>query len=556
MKALQGKGVSPGSALGALQFYRPSVTTVEKRTVADTDGEIRRFESARALAAAQLGELSVVMGEKLGKQNSLLFEIHQMMLEDTDFLELVFEQINENHSCAEYAVQQAAEQLGGMLAAMEDEYMRERAADVKDVSRRVIAILAGQEYGGALLAGPCILAGDDFAPSETASFEPGQVLALLTSGGSANSHTSIFARTMGIPAVVGLGNALKTLAGQTTVIVDGSTGDVIADPNAEALARYKAKREKQTEEHRLLLAFQGLENKSLDGVEIELCANIGSVEDAVLALQNDAGGVGLFRSEFLYLQAKDYPTEETQFEGYKAVAAAMEGRRVVIRTLDIGADKQASYFGIEAEENPALGYRAIRICLDRPDIFKTQLRAIYRASAFGKIAIMLPMITSVWEVREAKKLAVQVREELCAEGIAFDEAAQLGIMIETPAAALSADLLAQEVDFFSVGTNDLTQYTLALDRQNDKLDRYYNPHHIAIKRMLKLAADSIHQTGGWLGICGELAADTEMTATFLALGVDELSVTPSRILPVRHAIRQTDVGRVKKALLDELKGLW
>jgi len=494
--------------------------------------------------------------QKLGKENAQLFEMHQMMLEDADFLDITEDLITNGGFNAEYAVQEASKQLVQILTDSGDDYMMERAADVKDVTRRVTSILLGKSSGVGQLDEPSVLASNDFAPSETAEFEPGKVLALLTSGGALNSHTAIFARTMGIPAVIGLGAGLDEKLDGMSVVVDGSAGTVIVNPDGGTLEEYLRRRSEEDAKKEKLKALIGLENKTLDGVTVEVCANIGGVDDADLAVLNDACGIGLFRSEFLFLQNSSAPDEESQFKAYKDVAEKMGGKRVVVRTLDIGADKQVDYLNLDKEENPALGLRAIRICLNRPDLFKIQLRAIYRASAFGKLAIMFPMIASLWEVKKAKEIAASVRRELIAEGVKFDENVEIGIMIETPAAVMISDLLAAEVDFFSVGTNDLTQYTLAVDRQNEKLERFFAADHPALLRMLKIAADSIHRNGGWIGICGELAANTALTATFMAIGIDELSVAPNQVLPLRETIRGLQVSSLKPEILDSLKGLW
>jgi len=556
MEVLRGKGASGGIASGILRFYKRKSLYVEKRTAKDRASEKERFDRARELADAQLGELVESTAQKLGEENAQLFEMHQMMLEDADFLDITDDLITNEGLNAEYAVQEASKQLIEILTGSGDDYMKERAADVEDVTRRVIAILLGESSAGELLDGPAILASGDFAPSETAEFEPGTVLALVTSGGASNSHTAIFARTMGIPAVIGLGGMLQEKMDGLPVIVDGGSGTVIVEPDSDTIEEYSRRKSAGDAEKEKLKALIGLENKSLDGASIDVYANIGGVDDADLAVQNDAGGVGLFRSEFLFLQSSSAPDEETQFKAYRAAAEKMGGKRVVVRTLDIGADKQVDYLGLDREENPALGFRAIRICFDRPDLFKTQLRAIYRASAFGKLAIMFPMIASLWEVQKAKEIAAAVRQELKAEGIEFDEKAEIGIMVETPAAVLISDILAAEVDFFSVGTNDLTQYTLAVDRQNEKLERFYAADHPALLRMLKIAAGNIHRHGGWIGICGELAADTGLTATFMAIGIDELSVAPNQVLPLRETIRGLDVSKCKADILGSLEGLW
>ncbi|MDR0381682.1 MAG: phosphoenolpyruvate--protein phosphotransferase [Oscillospiraceae bacterium] len=531
-----GKGVSKGVAIGRIHYISQVMDKVEKRTVEDTQNEVKRFEGARALAATQLGELAVTTAKKLGKKNSLLFEIHQMMLEDLDYREAVRAKIRTENACAEWAVSETAGEFSRDFAQMDDEYMQARAADVLDVSRRVVEILLGKQPRQNTFDDPVILAAGDFAPSETAQLERETTLALLTAGGSANSHTAIFARTMGIPAVIGLGDTLNESWDGRQCALDGETGRVILDPTEAEIEAIRQKQRQQEAYKQELEKYRGRESKTRQGKGIKLFANIGNVQDADLAMTNDAEGVGLFRSEFLYLESKDYPSEDTQFEAYKAVAQVMQNRLVIIRTLDIGADKQAAYFNLPAEENPAMGLRALRICLQRPEVFKTQLRAIYRASAFGRVAVMLPMVTSLWEVRRAKELAAEVREQLDGQGVAYDRAMPVGIMVETPAAAVISDLLAKEVDFFSIGTNDLTQYTLAVDRQNQSLDAFCDTHHEAVLRLIQTTVNNAHAAGIWCGICGELGADEELTARFIEMGVDELSVTPPAVLPLRKRV--------------------
>ena len=473
-----------------------------------------------------------------------------MFLEDEDFTGAMDEQLEEGYT-AEYAAQQAGEQFAAMLAAMDDPYMQARAADVRDVTGRLVNILTGVAQGGIDSEVPVILAADDLAPSETIQLDKSKILAIATRGGSGNSHTAILARTMGIPAVCGLGDALsEDLDGREAYIV-GETGQIILDPDGETLAELETRQQKQTELRELMRSMVGQKDVTLDGREMMVYCNIGSPDDVPAVLANDGQGVGLFRSEFLYLAADDYPTEEEQFRAYKQVAAAMKGKRVVIRTLDIGADKQVDYFHLNKEENPAMGLRAIRICLNRPEVFRTQLRALYRASAYGKVAIMFPMIASVWEVKECREICRKVMDELKAEGVPFNPDTEIGIMIETPAAVFMAEELAGLVDFFSVGTNDLTQYTLACDRQCNDLGRFFDPHHPAVLRALKATADAAHKAGIWVGICGELGADLELLPTFLAMGIDELSVSPSAVLPLRAAIRKSTA---KDCDLDLLKG--
>ncbi|MDR2175030.1 MAG: phosphoenolpyruvate--protein phosphotransferase [Synergistaceae bacterium] len=532
----QGRGVSKGVAVGKVRYISQVLDEVTARPIEDVQKELARFESARAVAATQLGELAVAAAAKLGKENSLLFEVYQMMLEDLDYREAVELKVRGGKVCVEYAVSETAKEFSRAFAEMDNEYMQARAADVLDVSRRVIEILLGKDPQKAVFDEPVILAAHDFVPSETAQMERTTTLALVTEGGSANSHTAIFARTMGIPAVIGLESALDESWDGKQCIVDGETGRIVLEPTREQLDEVLEKQRKQTEYARMLNAYRGRETATRSGKKVQLFANIGSVKDAELAMENDAEGVGLFRSEFLYLESKDYPSEETQFEAYRAVAEKLDGRMVVIRTLDIGADKQADYFKLSPEENPALGLRALRICLKRPEVFKTQLRAIYRASAHGKISIMLPMVTSLWEIQAAKKLAREVRAELTEKGLAFDGSVPIGIMIETPAAAVISDILAKEADFFSLGTNDLTQYTLAVDRQNQSLDDFCDPHHEAVLRLIRRTAETAHAAGIWVGICGELGADESMAERFLEMGIDELSVTPPAILPLRKHI--------------------
>ncbi len=536
MISLKGTGVSPGIAIGKLHFPKERVIDFELQHTDDTEKEVSRFESSRALAVAQLGELAVKTANSLGKQNSLLFEIHQMMLEDLDYCDTVKDTINEEKVCAEYAVSKTAQQFAAMFSDMEDEYMRERAADVKDVSIRVIEILTGKQSEQETLGEPCVYCGLDFTPSETAQFDREMALALVTCYGSKNSHTAIFARTLGIPAVIGLKDSLTQDLDGKMVALDGETGEVYVEPDEETILAFKEKQNKGAENAKRLDGYRGKKTVTKGGKLMKLYANIGSPADVEAVLQNDAEGIGLFRSEFLYLESDDYPSEETQYAAYCKVAQGMQDRPVIIRTLDIGADKQAAYFKLPQEENPAMGMRAIRICLTKTEVFKTQLRALYRASAHGNISIMLPMITSVAEVKKAKDIIKEVKAELLAEGHKIDEYLPVGIMIETPAAAIISDLLAKEVDFFSIGTNDLIQYTLAADRQNESISSFCDDHHEAVKRLIKMTCANAHKQGIWVGICGELAADKEMTEFFVSAEVDELSVTPSQILPLRERL--------------------
>ena len=510
MITIQGKGVSKGIAKGPLYFFRRPDTTVVKKAVSDIDGEKARLAAAQEASIAQLNALAEKCQEDAGEEMSILFETHAMFVEDEDFVACMTSLIEEESCSAEYAVEQAGEQFSAMFAAMDDAYMQARAADIKDVTKRILNNLLGIVDGGIDSDVPVILAADDLSPSETLQLDKSKILGFVTKGGSGNSHTAILARTMGIPAICGAGEVIgESLHGRTGHI-DGETGQLIIDPDAITLAALKEKFEKQQELKRLLETMKGQEDVTLDGKQLMLYCNIGSPEDVAAVQANDGQGIGLFRSEFLYLQSCDYPTEEEQFEAYRSVAAAMNGKRVVIRTLDIGADKQVDYFQMKKEENPALGVRAIRICLNRPEVFRTQLRALYRASVYGKIAIMFPMITSVWEVKECKRACQSVMKEL-----------------------------AKLVDFFSVGTNDLTQYTLACDRQANDLGKFYDPHHPALLRAIRMAADAAHKAGIWTGICGELGADISMLPTFLAMGIDELSVSPAAVLPLRAAIRQS-----------------
>ena len=552
MISIQGKGVSTGVAFGPLYYYQRAKSTILRVKVEDAAAEWQRFKHAQATAIQQLGELAAKALKEAGEEAAFLFETHQMMAEDMDYEEAIEGLIKENMLNAEAAVTDVAAQFADMFAQMDDSYMQARAADVKDVSGRIIGILTGVVQGGINSPVPVILAADDLAPSETVQLDKSKILAFVTEGGSGSSHTAILARTMGIPAIIGVGDQLKPEYEGREVIVDGSTGNVIVDADEATRQRMMVKREEQIKRQKLLEELKGKENVTKDGQRIKVFCNIGNPEDVPVVLSNDGGGVGLFRSEFLYLNCSDYPTEDYQFEAYKKVLSDMDGKEVVIRTLDIGADKQIDYFQMPKEENPALGNRALRICLNRPEIFKTQLRALYRASAYGKLGIMFPMVTSVWEVKEARKMCELVKKELTEEGKPFADDVQIGIMIETPAAAVMSDRLAKLVDFFSCGTNDLTQYTLACDRQNNDLGRFFNPHHPAVLRLLKMVCDNAHKNGVWVGICGELGADLELTETFLSIGIDELSVSPRSVLPLRQKIRETTVSAVKDKLLESL----
>lgn len=552
MITINGKGVSNGVAVGPLYFYRRCTGAVPRVTDADPAVEWARFEAAKATAIGQLGELYEKALNEAGEEAAILFETHQMMLDDLDYVEAIQGLIESDHLNAEAAVSDTGVQFAEMFAAMDDSYMQARAADVKDISNRVVGILMGAVQGGIDSDVPVILASDDLAPSETVQLDKSKILGFVTAGGSGNSHTAILARTMGIPAIIGVGDQLKESYEGKEVFVDGQTGEVVVDADEVTRDRLTKKQSKERALKELLDQLKGKPNETVDGKNIMVYCNIGNPGDMDAVLANDGGGIGLFRSEFLYLQGNDYPTEEEQFQAYKTVTERMGGKRVIIRTLDIGADKQADYFNLDHEENPAMGLRAIRICLTRPEVFKTQLRALYRASAYGKVAIMFPMITSVWEVQEIKRICKNVREELAAEGVPMADYVELGIMIETPSAVMMSDRLAKEVDFFSVGTNDLTQYTLAVDRQGNNLDKFYDSHHPAVLRMLKMAADNAHAAGIWIGICGELGADTSLTETFLAIGIDELSVSPASVLPLRNAIRSIDSRVNHDKILSEL----
>ena len=539
MITLTGKSVFGGVEIGKIAFYRRNNQQVRRWHVEDTDAEVARFENAKASAIEQLQGLYEKAMKDVGEENAMIFEIHQMMLEDLDYIESIIHIITNQQVNAEYAVATTADNFAAMFSAMDDAYMQGRAADVKDVSERILNILTGAGNTSFSTDEPAIIAADDLVPSETVQLDKKKVLGFATMYGSSNSHTAILARTMNIPAIIGLGEELKEEYDGAYAVIDGFDGKIYIDPDEETLSLMREKQAKDREKKLLLQELKGKDNVTLSGQKINIYANIGNTSDVGAVLQNDAGGIGLFRSEFLYLENDTFPTEEQQFQVYKTVAENMAGKKVIIRTLDIGADKQAAYFNLPEEENPALGYRAIRICLKQTDIFKTQLRALLRASAYGQIAIMFPMITSVWEVRRIKEILEEVKAELKEAGISYNEEIEIGVMIETPAAVMVSRELAKEVDFFSVGTNDLTQYTLAIDRQNPKLDDFYDPHHPAVLAMIQMATDNIHAEGKWIGICGELGADLEMTETFLKMGIDELSVSPSMILSVRKKVRET-----------------
>ena len=540
MEQIFGKGVSKGVAAGPISFYRRASGVIPRHEVSDTAAELERFRTARETAKEQLAKLYDKALAEAGEGAAMLFEAHQMMLDDLDFVESIEGMIENDRVNAEAAVSDTGVQFAEMFAAMDDSYMQARAADIRDISARVIGILTGEGESGIVSDVPCIVAADDLAPSETVQLDKALILGFITAGGSANSHTAILARTMGIPAIIGAGDALQPEMEGKYAIIDGQTGEAVIEPDDAERERLLNKQAKEKALKELLDQLKGKPNVTKDGRNVMVYCNIGSPADIDAVLQNDGGGIGLFRSEFLYLQGSDYPTEDEQFEAYKTVAERMGGKRVIIRTLDIGADKQADYFHLNKEENPAMGLRAIRICLTRPEVFRTQLRALYRASAYGKIAIMFPMITSVWEVQEIKRICRNIRAELAEEGVPMADKVELGIMIETPAAVMMSAELAREVDFFSVGTNDLTQYTLAVDRQGVGLDRFFDAHHPAVLRMIRMAAENAHKAGIWIGICGELGADAELIETFLSMGIDELSVSPSAVLPLRSAIRSID----------------
>ena len=540
MITISGKSVFGGVSIGKLMFYKRNDKVIKRTHVDDVDAEWKRFQDAKDTAISQLKGLYDKAIADVGEANAMIFEIHQMMLEDLDYLESIENIIRTQEVNAEFAVATTADNFAQMFAAMDDAYMQGRAADVKDVSERVLDILCGVDSGMKEMREPCIIAADDLAPSETVQLDKSKVLGFVTMYGSSNSHTAILARTMNIPAVIGLGEELLAEYDGKIAVIDGFTGTIYIEPDEETMKVMQEKRQKDLEQKALLEQLKGKENITKSGQKINVYANIGNVSDVGAVLKNDAGGIGLFRSEFLYLENTDFPTEEQQFSVYKQVAENMAGKKVIIRTLDIGADKQVDYFGLDKEENPALGYRAIRICLTRPEIFKTQLRALYRAAVYGNISIMFPMIISIEEIHKIKAIIADVKEELKKEGIPYRDEVELGVMIETPASVMISRELAKEVDFFSVGTNDLTQYTLAIDRQNSKLDPFYDPHHPAVLAMIKMAADNAHAEGKWIGICGELGADLELTEEFLKMGLDELSVSPAMVLPLRKRIRDCE----------------
>ena len=544
MQIYNGKSVFGGIAIGKISVYQKKEQQVKRVKIDDPEQEMARYEKAKAEGIKQLQGLYDKALREVGEANAAIFEVHQMMMEDDGYNESVENIIRSQGVNAEYAVATTGDNYAQMFSAMDDDYMRERAADVRDISERLLTILNGEETGAVDADEPKIIVAEDLAPSETVQLDKDKVLSFVTVKGSLNSHTAILARTMAIPALVNTSVSLESEMDGRLGIVDGANGTFYVDPDEATLAEMKKRQEEDLSRKQLLLTLKGKENVTLDGQKVMLYANIGNIKDLATVIQNDAGGIGLFRSEFIYLEKEDFPTEEEQFQIYRQVAQTMAGKRVIIRTLDIGADKQCDYFHMEHEENPALGCRAIRICLTRPEIFKTQLRALFRASAFGKIAIMYPMITSVQEVRKIKEIVEEVKAELTSQGVEFGDPEQ-GIMIETPAAAIISDDLAKEVDFFSIGTNDLSQYTMAIDRQNPQLDLFFDPHHPAVLRMISLVMENAHKAGIWAGICGELGADQSLTKEFLAMGVDELSVSPGSILPLRKIILETNVTDYK-----------
>ena len=548
MNVYQGKSVFGGIAIGHLCVYKKGEQQVTRQKIEDVEAEVKRFQDAKEAAQAQLGELYDKAVKEVGEANAAIFEMHQMLLEDEDYQDSVENIIRTQQVNAEYATAVTSDHFSSMFAEMDDDYMKERAADIRDISERVIANLSGENKSKVVTDEPVIILADDLAPSETVQLEKDKVLSFVTVHGSVNSHTAILARTMGIPALVSTEMELTDDLDGKLAVVDGNHGMIYMEPDAETMEKMEALKKEEEEKKELLQTFKNKESVTLDGKKVLTYANIGNVKDLALVLQNGAEGIGLFRSEFLYLESETYPTEEEQFEVYKKVAETMAGKRVIIRTLDIGADKQADYFELAKEENPAMGVRAIRICLTRPEIFKTQLRALFRASAFGNIAIMYPMITSLSEIAQIKAIVEEVKAELDADNVPYGTPEQ-GIMIETPAAATISDLLAEEVDFFSIGTNDLTQYTLAIDRQNQSLDSFFDAHHIAVLRMINQTIQNAHKAGIWCGICGELGADSDLTELFLAMGIDELSVSPGRLLTIRRLICETDSSVNREEIL-------
>ena len=551
MISIQGVGVSPGLACGPLYFHRPAENVIRRAAATDPDAEWERFVAAQARAVEQLGVLAEQVRQRSGEEAAALLEGHQLLAEDPDLTDGVETLIRDKGLGAEAAVMDTGAALADEFASLDDPYLQARSADIKDVCSRIAACLSGGDGAAAELPGPVILAAEDLSPSETVQLDKTKLLGLITAGGSVNGHTAIMARTMGIPAVIGAAGIMDAAPEGCEVLLDGGTGSVCVGPDRETKKAFLERRERQLAQDEQMKGLRGQKSVTLDGQSIRICCNIGGPEDVPAVLENDGEGVGLFRSEFLYLGRDDYPDEETQFAAYRQVLEALKDREVIIRTLDVGADKQIGYFGLPKEENPALGNRALRICLARPELFRTQLRALYRASAYGKLGIMFPMVASVWEVRESLDICEQVRQELRKENLPFSEQVKIGIMVETPAAAIMSDRLARLVDFFSCGTNDLTQYTLACDRQNSELKRFSDPRHPAVLRLLKLVADNAHKNNIRVNICGEMAADISLTETFLAMGIDELSVSPRSVLPLRKKVRETDLSSRRQSLLDE-----
>lgn len=544
LEKFTGKGVYGAVAIGRISIFKKPEALVKRVRIDDTKAEKERVVAAKAAAARQLSEIHEKALKEVGEAHAQIFEIHLMMLDDEDYNESIENIIDTQSVNAEYAVAVTSDNFAQMFSSMDDAYMQARAADVRDISNRIIANLTGNIQDSEKSGAKTIICASDLAPSETVSLDKDSVLAFVTAHGSANSHTAILARNMNIPAVIGVGDSfLSSISEGAEAIVDGYTGEIIIEPDEKTKALYLEKQRRDEEQKRLLQELKGKDNVTVDGKRINVYANISGIDNIGAVLLNDAGGIGLFRSEFLYLENKDYPTEDQQFFAYKRVIESMAGKKVIIRTLDIGADKQVDYFGLKKEENPALGLRAIRLCLTRPEIFRTQLRALFRASVYGNLGIMFPMITSVGEVERIMKICEEVKAELKNEGIEYSDKTEIGIMIETPAAAIISDRLAPLVDFFSVGTNDLTQYTLACDRQNPDAEEFVDTHHEAVLRLIEMSAENAHKNGAWIGICGELAADTSLTETFLRMGIDELSVSPTFVLKVRDAVRKTDLSK-------------
>jgi len=552
MIIIKGQGVCSGIAFGKLELIKKKQALIHRSRIKDIKAEIQRFEDARNKASMQLKSLYEKALNEVGEENAMIFDIHRLMLEDTDYLNSIRSHIEGQSLNAETAIAMTSDSFSEMFSSMNDSYMQARAADVKDISNRIISILSNNEENYIKSKTPVIIGAEDLAPSETVQLDKSKILAFVTEKGSSNSHTSILARTMNIPAVIGAQGIFKSEYDGCEIIVDGFSGNVYIEPDMQTIISMQEKKQEHEKKKSLLKKLKGVKPVTKDGKEILLYANIGSLEDMPSVYSNDGMGVGLFRSEFIYLESTTYPTEDEQFKIYKSAVEKALGKRVIIRTLDIGADKQVDYFNMPKEENPALGIRAIRICLTQPGLFKTQLRALYRASAFGRIAIMFPMITSLSEVIKIKEICAEVRSELTYENIPFNEKTELGIMIETPAAAIISDILANEVDFFSIGTNDLTQYTLAVDRQNPNIDPFCDTHHRAILRLIKTVIENSHKAGIWTGICGELASDTELTETLLAMGIDELSVSPGLILPLKQKILETDISKIRDKILKNI----